>query len=155
MDEVFAAIGAAMAETQGRTLQQIDRAGDTAIAAARQQVSITLRDYAPYPGAEPGDAEWRYRKELERALHGPLAVPPALRAWTLSREGEGSRLSVEEQKLAQEWVAATQRARAEAMQGLADSHTAWFEVRAVRRPAPVAAPALPAAPVQGDLFSPG
>ncbi|QHI97087.1 hypothetical protein GT347_03260 [Xylophilus rhododendri] len=156
MDEVFAAIGAAMAETRGRTLEQIDPAADAAIAAARRQVSITLQDYPLQSGPEPAEAQWRYRQELERALHGPLAVPGALRAWTLASESDGNSLSAEERQLAQAWVVATQRARAEGMRGLAESHTAWFEVRAVKPPAapsPMAQPApAPSRPVQSSLF---
>jgi len=151
MDEVFAAIGAAMAETQGRTIAQIDHGGDAAIAAARRQVSITLLDYTPYSASEPGDAEWRYRKALEQALHGPLAVQGALRAWLLSQESDSDELTESERGLAAAWVNATQRARAEGMRGLADSHTAWFEVRAVRPP-PAAPPKPPKGPAQANLF---
>jgi hypothetical protein len=151
MDEVFAAIGAAMAETTGRTLEQIDRVGDAAISLARHQVSITLQDYNPYKGADPGDVEWRYRKALEQALHGPLAVPGALRAWLLSQESEPDELTEAERVLAAAWIAATERARAEGTRGLADSHTAWFEVRAVRPQPPPAPPKLEG-PAQGDLF---
>jgi len=159
MDEVFAAIGAAMAETGGRTLEKIDPASDAAIAAARRQISVTLHDYQPYPGADPGDAEWRYRKELERALHGPLAVPAALRAWMLCSEGENSATTLQERVLAAAWVAATQRARVEGMKSLSESHTAWFEVRAARvaperaHAAPqIQAPATPSVPRQSELF---
>ena len=151
MDQVFAAIGAAMSETHGRTLEQIDRVGDAAISAARHQVSITLQDYNPYQGADPGDAEWRYRKALEQALHGPLAVPGALRAWLLSQESEPNELTESERVLAAAWVAATERARAEGMRGLADSHTAWFEVRAMQPQRPTVPP-KPKGPAQGDLF---
>lgn len=160
MDEVFAAIGAAMAETQGRILGQVDPAGDAAIVAARRQVSVTLQDYQPFAGADSGDAERRYRQELERALHGPLAVPGALRAWMLSVESEEGVITAEERVLAHAWVAATQRARVEGMKGLADSPTAWFEVRPVRippAPAPARQPvattsACAGKPQQPDLF---
>jgi hypothetical protein len=159
MDEVLAAIGAAMAETGGRTLEKIDPAGDAAIASARRQVAIRLHDYQPYPGADPGDVEWRYRKELERALHGPLAVPGALRAWMLCNESQNNSTTAEERILAAGWVAAMERARAEGMKSLTESHTAWFEVKAVRvtvcradAAPPSALPVAPEAPRQSELF---
>ncbi|WPB58659.1 hypothetical protein [Xylophilus sp. GOD-11R] len=152
-EEVFAAIGAAMAETRGRTLDKIDHEADAAVTAARRLVSITLQDYTPYPGAEPGDAEWRYRLALERALHGPLAVPGALRAFSLAQDSSADELTESERALAEAWISATAKARAEGMRGLADSHTAWFEVRSVRPVAPPTAVAVKQMPpAQPDLF---
>jgi hypothetical protein len=92
-----------------------------------------------------------YRKALEQALHGLLAVPGALRAWLLSQESEPDELTESERVLAAAWIAATERARAEGMRGLADAHTAWFEVRSMRPLLPAALPRSEG-PAQGDFL---
>lgn len=101
MDEVFAAIGAAMSETQGRTLEQIDRSGDAASAAARKQVSVTLQDYA-LPSRGSRRCGVAVPLALERALHGPLAVPGALKAWLISQESDADEMSESERPRGQE-----------------------------------------------------
>ncbi|WPB55175.1 hypothetical protein [Xylophilus sp. GOD-11R] len=140
-DDVFAAIGAAMAENQGRALDRIDAAADVALAQARQAVSVRLQDYQPDgDDAAPTQAEWRYRLSLERALGGPLSVPAALRAWEHACEDDEESLTGEERELAQAWIRASQRAHIEGTRGLMESAAVWFEVSAVRM-------AVPAEPV--------
>lgn len=68
INEVLGAIATAHAGTRGRTLANIDHAGDAETAAARRLVAITLEDYAGETDADPALACWRYRKEMERAL---------------------------------------------------------------------------------------
>lgn len=151
IDDVLNAIATAHAETRGRILDQIDHAADAETAGARRLLSITLQDYAAEDPDEPKRAEGRFRKEMERALGGALAMVRAFRAFSMARESEPEELSPTELRLAEAWVAAMPRAHAAGVDGLGPAPGAWFEVRSVRpdlpmKPKPVGRPA------QGDLF---
>lgn len=151
IDEVLDAIAAAHAETRGRTLAQIDHAGDAKTAAARRLVAITLEDYAAELDAHPALSCWRHRKEMERALGGAPAVAEAFRAFSMARESEPQELRPEERALADAWLATAPRAHAAGIDGLGPAPTAWFDVRAVRAEPPKRV-GLRSGPAQGDLF---
>lgn len=136
---------AAMLEWQGRPLEKIYHAGDAAISAARQLVSIPCRIYARYLAQNKLKTERRFREGLEQALNWPLAVPGVRKSWLLSQESEADEAPEPERVLARNWIAATECARAESMQALADSHTVRFEVKQLRVEPP-AAPEKPAMP---------
>jgi hypothetical protein len=151
IDDVLNAIAAAHADTRGRILGQIDQAADAEAAVARRLVSITLEDYSTDDAEEHAKAEWRYRKELERALGGSHTVCEALRAFTAACESDPEDLTPTERALAERWVAALPRARSEGMAGLSEVHAAWFDVRMLK-PTPAPAPVAPVTAAQGSLF---
>ena len=69
----------------------------------------------------------------------------------LARDSEPDELTVTEQALAAAWVEASQRARTVAMNSLAASPTAWFDVRYVRPDLQMLLRKSPE-PAQGSLF---
>lgn len=122
------------------------------LAAARDAVRIRLKDHDSGQASASDDAEARYRKTLERALGGPVAVSAALRAYQLACDGEPDEMEDGDRALAEAWIKASQRATADGLGGLEGAEEAWFEVttRKVSAVAPTLAPkpvvVVPAAP---------
>lgn len=137
------AIAAARADTRGRILGQVDQATDAEADVTRRLVSITIKDDSTEDVEDRAKAEWRRRKELERALGGAQTVCEALWAITDGRERDREDLAPDERVLAERCGDALPRARSEGIAGLTEVQAAWFDVRI---PKPVTAP-VPVAPI--------
>ena len=92
--------------------------------------TVALRDYPELPVKERLAAEVRYCRALERRLGPPEDVVHALKTVEQLAEGDGTPPPGSEPfKLVAHWRTATDAARQAAMQGLGDSHEAWFDLR--------------------------
>lgn len=94
--------------------------------------TITLQD-APSEITDRAkeNAEARFQKTLERALGSPEDVVIAYQAWKMAEETAEAELSVEDIKLAKQWIAAATKAQTEGFRDLGESE-AYFEINISR-----------------------
>jgi len=104
---------------------------DTTLDTLYSAYTVSLRDYPELPPKERLAAEVRYCRALERRLGPPEDVVHALKAVEQLAEGDSTpEPGSEPYRLVAHWRTATDAARQAAMQGLGESHEAWFDLRA-------------------------
>lgn len=74
------------------------------------------------------NAEYRFRRSLERSLHSPDSVIQAYKAWQQAEETDIHELKEQDISLAKQWQQAATRAYQEAFRELGECE-AYFEVR--------------------------